>query len=52
MKAAQMIVRGIERDAYHVFVGKDATLMDKLTRLSPAYAGRTIAHKIRALLPD
>jgi NAD(P)-dependent dehydrogenase (short-subunit alcohol dehydrogenase family) len=52
MKAAQIIVRGIERDAYHVFVGKDAALMDKLTRLSPAFAGRTIANEMRALLPD
>jgi len=52
MKAAQMIVRSIERDAYHVFVGKDATLMDKLSRLSPAYAARVIANKMRPLLPD
>ena len=33
--AAQVIVRGIERDAYHVFVGKDAAIMDKLQRLQP-----------------
>jgi len=52
VKAAQIIVRGIERNAYHVFVGKDATIMDKLTRLSPAYAGRSIANKMHALLPD
>jgi hypothetical protein len=51
-KAAEIIVRGIERDAYHVFVGGDATLMDKLYRMSPAYASRAIANKMRALLPD
>jgi NADP-dependent 3-hydroxy acid dehydrogenase YdfG len=51
-KAAEIIVRGIERDAYHVFVGKDAMLMDKFYRLSPATAARTIASKMRALLPE
>jgi NAD(P)-dependent dehydrogenase (short-subunit alcohol dehydrogenase family) len=50
-KAAQIIVRGIERDAFQVFVGKDAMLMDKLYRLNPAFAGRTIAKKMNALLP-
>jgi NADP-dependent 3-hydroxy acid dehydrogenase YdfG len=48
--AAQVIVRGIERDAYHVFVGKDAAIMDKLQRLNPAYAARLIASKMRSLL--
>lgn len=51
-KAAEIIVRGIERDAYHVFVGRDAMLMDKLYRLSPAHAARAIAAKMRALLPS
>ncbi len=50
-RAAEIIVRGIERDAYHVFVGRDATLMDKLYRLSPVYAARAIAAKMRALPP-
>ncbi|MGC2661196.1 MAG: SDR family NAD(P)-dependent oxidoreductase [Bryobacteraceae bacterium] len=50
-KAAQIIVRGIERDAFQVFVGKDAMLMDKLYRLNPAFAARTIAKKMNALLP-
>ena len=39
-EAARIIVRGIERNAYHVFVGKDAMLMDKFYRLSPARAAR------------
>jgi NAD(P)-dependent dehydrogenase (short-subunit alcohol dehydrogenase family) len=51
-KAAEIIVRGIEDHAHHVFVGKDAILMDKFYRLSPALAARTIAKKMRALLPD
>lgn len=48
--AAQIIVRGIEQNAYHVFVGKDAAIMDKLQRLNPAYAARFIANKMRSLL--
>ncbi len=48
--AAQIIVRGMERDAYHVFVGKDAGLADKLYRLNPGFAARRIAKKMSALL--
>ena len=51
-KAAEIIVRGIESDAYHVFVGRDAMLMDKLYGLSPVHAARAIAAKMRALLPS
>jgi NAD(P)-dependent dehydrogenase (short-subunit alcohol dehydrogenase family) len=50
-KAAEIIVRGMERNSYHVFVGKDSALMDKLVRVNPAYAARVIANKMRALLP-
>lgn len=50
-KAAGIIVNGIEENAHHVFVGKDAILMDMLYRLSPTFAARTIAKKMRALLP-
>jgi len=50
-KAAAIIVRGMEKDKSHVFVGKDAAFMDKFYRLSPPFAARTIARKMRALLP-
>ncbi len=50
-KAAQIIVKGIERNARHIFVGKDAMLMDKLCRLSPDFAARAIARKMGSLLP-
>jgi NAD(P)-dependent dehydrogenase (short-subunit alcohol dehydrogenase family) len=50
-EAASIIVRGIERDAFHVFVGRDAFFMDKLYRLNPAFAARAIAKKMSALLP-
>jgi short-subunit dehydrogenase len=51
-KAARIIVNGIERNAYHVFVGTDAAWMDKICRINPAYAARAIANKMRALLPS
>ena len=50
-KAAEIILRGIEHNAYQIFVGKDALLMDKLYRLNPGFAARTIANKMRSLLP-
>jgi short-subunit dehydrogenase len=49
-QAAKIIVDGMERDAFHVFVGRDAMIMDKLYRLNPAFAARTIAKKMAALL--
>lgn len=49
-KAAKIIVRGIERDAFHIFVGRDAMIMDKLYRLNPAFAARAIAKKMSALV--
>ena len=49
--AAEIIVRGIERNAYHLFVGRDAALMDTFVRISPARAARAIAKKMGALLP-
>jgi NADP-dependent 3-hydroxy acid dehydrogenase YdfG len=50
--AARIIVRGIEENAHHVFVGRDANLMDKFYRLSPLRATRSIASKMSALLSD
>jgi hypothetical protein len=51
LEAAAIIIRGIESDRYHIFVGKDATIMDKFYRLAPAFAARTIAKKMASLLP-
>lgn len=50
-EAASVIIHGIERDKYHIFVGKDAMIMDKLYRLAPAFAARAIAKKMASLLP-
>jgi hypothetical protein len=52
MKAATIIVRGIERNAEAVFVGNDAILMDKLHRLSPRFAAGASAKRMGGLLPS
>jgi len=49
-KAAEIIVAAMGRNAYNVFVGRDAGLMDKLYRISPKFAVRTIARNMRGLL--
>lgn len=49
--AAEIIVRGIERNAQRIFVGRDAVFMDKLVRLNPGFAARLIGRKMAALLP-
>ena len=49
--AAEIIVRGIEGNSQRILVGIDSVVMDKLYRLSPVYAARAIANRMRALLP-
>jgi len=49
--AAQLILEGIENDAYRVLVGPDARLMDAIYRLHPQRAARFIYDQMRALLP-
>lgn len=49
--AARIIVRGIERNDYHIMVGKDAKMASWFYRFRPAFASRTIAKKMRSLLP-
>ncbi|MCX8007915.1 MAG: SDR family oxidoreductase [Coriobacteriia bacterium] len=50
--AAKIILDGMEADAYRVLVGKDATMMDRLTRLSPKKAADIIYKQMRSLLAD
>lgn len=50
-KAAQLILDGMERNAYRIMVGSDAKLMDRLYRLSPRRAAGFIANQMKALLP-
>jgi short-subunit dehydrogenase len=48
--AAQIIVDGMEKDAYRVCVGKDAMMMDRLSRLMPERAAGIIYKQMRSLL--
>ncbi len=48
--AARMIVDGIEADRFHVFVGKDARILDLLVRLVPRQATHLIQKQMKNLL--
>jgi Fe-S cluster biosynthesis and repair protein YggX len=50
VKAAQIIVNGIEHNAYQLFMEKDAFLINKLNRLCPPHATRLMAKAMGALL--
>jgi len=49
-EAAKQIIDGIEKDRYHLYVGKDAAFMNFLYRLSPQRAAKTIFNQMRSLL--
>jgi NAD(P)-dependent dehydrogenase (short-subunit alcohol dehydrogenase family) len=49
-RAADIIVRGVERNCSRIFVGFDSKLMDKLYRLSPRLASSAIARSMSGLL--
>ncbi len=49
-KAAEMIIAGIEKNAYHVFVGNDSKMMDFLVRLAPKRAAKLIFDQMKSLL--
>ncbi len=49
-KAAEIILDGIEKDAYRILVGSDAKLMDFLTRLNPEMAAKFIYKQMAYLL--
>lgn len=51
-KAAEVIVRGIERNKILIFVGKDSKLMNLLYRLSPGFATRLISKQMKSLLKE
>jgi len=51
-KAAEIIVRAMERDAQRVFVGRDSAVMNILHRLNPSFAARMIANKMKRALPS
>jgi short-subunit dehydrogenase len=49
-KVAQAIVKGMENNAYHIFIGSDAKWMNALYRLNPEFAANMIQRKMRDLL--
>lgn len=50
--AARQIVKGMEKDKFQLFVGRDAKLMNVLYRLSPRFATTFIAKQMKSLLAD
>jgi short-subunit dehydrogenase len=51
-EAARIILDAMERDAYRVTVGSDATMMDRLARYMPERAAKIIYSQMRELLKD
>lgn len=49
-RAASIIIDGMEQNRYHILVGKDARMMDFLSRLNPGYAAKLIYSKMKGLL--
>lgn len=50
--AAEKIIEGMEDDEFHVLVGTDAKMMDKLSRLMPEKAVKIIQKRMASLLDD
>lgn len=48
-EAAKIIIDGMEKNMYRVLVGKDATFLDRFSRISPKRAGAFIAKKMASL---
>lgn len=49
-EAAEIIVRGIEKNKPQIFTGKDSRTMNILYRLNPVFATRLIAKRMKSLL--
>ncbi len=49
-KAAEVIVKGIEKNKLRIFVGSDSKMMDFLVRLNPIFAGKLIYKQMKTLL--
>ena len=51
-KAAEIIVKGVERDEYEILVGRDSAFMNFIYRVSSRRAARFISRQMASLLPD
>jgi len=50
--AAAQIIKAVERNKYHAYIGRDAWFMNILTRLNPLYANRMISKQMKSLLKN
>jgi short-subunit dehydrogenase len=50
VKAAQIIIDGMERNQYRILVGNDARILDWFYRLNPKSAAKFIASKMKQLI--
>jgi len=50
--AAETILKGIEKNSYHVFIGRDSKMMDFLVRLMPKRATRIIYNQMKSIMPS
>ena len=50
-KAAQIIIKGIEKNKLHIFTGNDSKMMNALYRLNPVFATNFILKQMKSLLP-
>lgn len=51
-EAARIIVDGIEAERFHIYVGRDSSMMNKLSRLAPKRATHLIQGKMKDLLGE
>lgn len=49
-EAAQIIISGVEKNSYQVFVGNDSKMMNLLCRIAPKFANNLIAKQMKTLL--
>lgn len=49
-QAAEIIICGMEKNEFQIYVGKDSKLMNFLYRLNPGYATRFISKQMQSLL--
>lgn len=50
LEAAEMIIKGMEKNKYHVYAGKDSKFMNIFSRLMPKKSSRLIANQMKDLL--
>lgn len=49
-KAAELIVKGIEKDKVRIFIGKDSKIMDLMYRLNAVFASNLVGKQMKKLL--